>query len=256
MTEKIQQYLQQLEKEKNIKILLACETGSRAWGFPSPDSDFDVRMLYVHKSDWYLSVSERKDSIERMSENRELDIAGWELRKCLKLLRKSNAALLERIQSPILYQMDDSFLEDIQAVARQHYSRIGTMHHYWSMAKKILESIDADKPYKLKSFFYALRTACVCQWILEREEMPPIEFAKVYQQLDIDRSLVNRIEELIALKATKSESYLHTGEAELIALMHQFVNQAEAEKQTLPPGRGDAEKLDQLLQTYIRKYDH
>jgi predicted nucleotidyltransferase len=69
MEEKIKKYLSDLEKEKGIEILLACETGSRAWGFPSPDSDFDVRVIYKHKKNWYLSLTEEKDTIEYFLEN-------------------------------------------------------------------------------------------------------------------------------------------------------------------------------------------
>src|SRR5690606_32395753 len=113
MSEKIIQYLDKIENEKQIKILLACETGSRAWGFPSPDSDFDIRIIYVHKKDWYLSLSEKKDSIELMFENNDIDISGWDLRKSLRLLQKSNPPLLERIQSPIVYKSDNTFLAEI-----------------------------------------------------------------------------------------------------------------------------------------------
>ena len=94
MKEKIQQYLQEIESQKSIKILLACETGSRAWGFPSPDSDYDIRLIYMHDKDWYLSLNEKKDTIELMLEDNNLDISGWDLRKSLRLLWKSNSALL------------------------------------------------------------------------------------------------------------------------------------------------------------------
>jgi len=141
MNEKIIQYLDKIEKEKDVKILLACETGSRAWGFPSPDSDFDIRIIYVHKKDWYLSLSEKRDSIDLMFENNEIDITGWDLRKSLRLLQKSNPPLLERIQSPILYKHNSSFLKEMNDLANSQYSRIATIHHYLSMAKKFLEDI-------------------------------------------------------------------------------------------------------------------
>ena len=98
MKEKIKQYLKEIEQRKNIKILFACETGSRAWGFPSPDSDFDIRLIYRHKKSWYLSLNEKKDTIELMADNNELDLSGWDLKKSLTLLSKSNPPLLEKIQ--------------------------------------------------------------------------------------------------------------------------------------------------------------
>ena len=106
MDKKIKKYLKNIEEKFDITILLACETGSRAWGFPSPDSDYDVRLIYKHKRDWYLSLAEEKDTIELMLDNNEIDISGWDIRKTLRLLWKSNPPLLERIQSPIIYTCD------------------------------------------------------------------------------------------------------------------------------------------------------
>jgi predicted nucleotidyltransferase len=156
MKQKIIKYLEQIEEEKNIKILLACETGSRAWGFPSPDSDFDIRLIYMHEKDWYLSLSEKKDTIERMLDNNEIDISGWDLRKCLRLLKKSNPPLLERIQSPILYKTDNNFLLRINEIAKTAYSRIASAHHYLGIAKKHIDEVKDRDEYKLKKFFLCI----------------------------------------------------------------------------------------------------
>ena len=256
MKAKILSYLKQIEEEKAIKILWACETGSRAWGFPSPDSDYDVRLVYVHKKDWYLSVHDQKDFIERMFENKELDITGWELKKSLRLLKKSNASFLERIQSPIVYAMDEGFRTDILPVAQACYSRITTIHHYLSMAKKILAEISGGEDFKLKKFFYALRCATVCKWILEKEEIPPIEFRRVYTRLNINQKRQDRIEELIALKATMPESYLHTGEQDLLDFINECIELAEEKKHTLPAGNGRMDALNEILRQYVTQYDH
>ncbi len=199
MRQKINSYLAQIEKEKDIKILLAVETGSRAWGFPSPDSDYDIRMIYVHPQDWYLSLTEKKDSIEMMLENNDLDITGWDLRKVLRLLWKSNPPLLERIQSPIIYKQDAEFLEAFRSIAQDTYSRIATIHHYVNMAIKCYAEISEGETYKLKKFFYALRAATACKWILEKKEIPPIEFKRMLSGLELKKSLTDRIEELISL---------------------------------------------------------
>ena len=105
METKIKDKLKDIEQKYQVKVLYACETGSRAWGFPSPDSDYDVRMIYMHDLDWYLSLSDKKDTIEFMSEDGELDVTGWDIKKCLKLMWKSNGALLERVQSPVVYRV-------------------------------------------------------------------------------------------------------------------------------------------------------
>ena len=247
MNEKIIQYLDKIEKEKDVKILLACETGSRAWGFPSPDSDFDIRIIYVHKKDWYLSLSEKRDSIDLMFENNEIDITGWDLRKSLRLLQKSNPPLLERIQSPILYKHNSSFLKEMNDLANSQYSRIATIHHYLSMAKKFLEELKEKEDYKLKKFFYALRSATACKWILEKEEMPPIEFQKMLSGLNIENSLINRINELISLKATISESYLHNGEKELINFIEICINSADEKRKILPSSKGNIDELNSFF---------
>lgn len=247
MEEKIKKYLSELEKEKDIEILLACETGSRAWGFPSPDSDYDVRIIYKHKKNWYLSLIEKKDTIEFFLDNNEIDISGWDLRKSLRLLWKSNPPLLERIQSPIIYKSNNEFIKGINLLSSKTYSRISTIHHYLSMAKKNLEEINNSSEYKLKKFFYALRTSVACLWILEKEEIPPIEFNKMLKELDIKENLKIRIEELIKIKSTVSESYFHNNELELINFMKDCINKAETNAQKLPSSSGKIDDLDNFF---------
>jgi len=256
MNKKINQYLNKLEEEKDVKILLACETGSRAWGFPSPDSDFDIRIIYKHKKDWYLSLNKQKDSIALMYENNEIDITGWDLRKSLKLLQKSNPPLLERIQSPIIYKSDDEFLTEMKTVAQSQYSRIATIHHYLSMAKKFLSELKENEDYKLKKFFYALRSATACKWILETDEIPPIEFIKMVNKVELSKPLTDRINELIHLKSTKSESYRHKGEKELISFIENCINESDEKRQKLPSAKGNVDDLNALFLKILARYDH
>ncbi len=253
MTEKILHYLNKIEAEKDIKILLACETGSRAWGFPSPDSDFDIRIIYVHKLDWYLTINNPKDTIEMMLENNDIDISGWELRKSLQLLAKSNPALLERLQSPIIYKADAQFIEKIKPLAQACYSKIATMHHYLNMAKKMIEDIDHSKEYKLKRFFYALRTSTACLWILEKDEMPPIEFSKMLDGLTEMSAHKERIMELIALKSTISEAYFHTGDKELIEFMQKCIDRASNEANSLATSKGNVTSLNTFLASQVQQ---
>jgi len=244
MKTQITHYLKQIEQDRNIKILLACETGSRAWGFPSPDSDYDVRLIYLHKRDWYLGLIDQKDSLQIMLENNELDFSGWDLRKCLRLLMKSNAALLERIQSPIIYQADTAFMKEIMTVAAPCYSRRSTLHHYLGLAKKNYAGICESKQYKLKKFFYALRAATACRWIITKDQMPPIEFQTMLYTLDIDDSIIARIEELVELKSTSSESYLHQGDNKILEFIDENIIQAKNNANNLPVSHPDVKKLN------------
>ncbi len=253
MHHNIKYYLEEIEKEKQIKILLASETGSRAWGFPSPDSDYDVRIIYMHPKDWYLSLTEKKDSIQRMLENNEIDITGWDLRKSLRLLMKSNPPLLERIQSTIIYHQDDQFVNSIEALANNSYSRISTIHHYVSMAKKFFADIVNEKEYKLKKLFYALRSATACLWILKKNEIPPINFLQMIDGLDINEDLVTRINQLISIKSTQSEAYFHKGEPELFAFIHHCISLSEAGANSLPSVKTDIVQLDQFFVKMLDK---
>jgi predicted nucleotidyltransferase len=254
LKDRIRKYLEQIEKEKNVTILLAAETGSRGWGFPSPDSDYDIRIIYKHHEDWYLSLGERKDTIEMMLENNDLDISGWDIRKALRLLWKSNPPLLERIQSPILYKYDEDFFTQINEIATTYYSRIATMHHYLNMAIKCYEDVAGKQEYKLKRFFYALRTASVCRWIMEKDEMPPIEFNKVLDGINLPSGIRQKIEDLVAFKAQQDESYLHNGEEELIAYIKESIDLAESVAKTLPPAKGNMEDLDLFFRQIIKKH--
>lgn len=118
--QRVRDALARLETERNVRVLYACESGSRAWGFASRDSDYDVRFLYVHQSDWYLSVEDRRDVIEEPLNN-ELDVSGWELRKALRLLRKSNPPLLEWLKSPVVYLHDAVFTREFGELSERFY---------------------------------------------------------------------------------------------------------------------------------------
>lgn len=247
MENKIIEYLKQVEKEKNISILLACETGSRAWGFPSPDSDYDIRFIYKHEKNWYLSLNDKKDSIERMFDNNEFDLSGWDLKKSLNLLWKSNPPLLERIQSPIIYISNDKFHKGIKELANSTYSKIATMHHYLSMSKKMYSEIIGQKEVKLKKLFYALRAATACKWIEEKEEIPPIVFKIMLEQLEIDSALKHQILSLIELKSSKNEDYFHKQELEINSFIEKCIAQADKVANSLPSAKGNIEELNSFF---------
>ena len=128
MKDKIQNKLKQIELEKGVEILYAVESGSRAWGFASPDSDYDIRFIYKHDLDYYLSLWEQTDVIEFMTED-DLDGSGWDLRKTVKLLAKSNAPLLEWIYSPVVYYENEAFMNQMRALAKDCFFFFFCLHH-------------------------------------------------------------------------------------------------------------------------------
>ena len=115
MRKQILKKLAEIEMEHDVRIIYACESGSRAWGVPSKDSDYDVRFIYAHPRDYYLSISPLRDVIE-LPIDPVFDINGWDIRKALSLLRKSNIRLLEWLQSPIVYVQSDEPFELFKAV--------------------------------------------------------------------------------------------------------------------------------------------
>ena len=152
MKEIILEQLKKLEQQRDIKILFACESGSRGWGFHSPDSDYDVRFVYVHKKDWYLSIEDRKDFIEFPKDD-ILDITGYELRKMLKLFRSSNAVIFEWIQSPVMYRKNEAFLERIKLLVKEYYSPKAGLHHYLGLTRNTFEAYLQAERVKLKNTF-------------------------------------------------------------------------------------------------------
>ncbi|MCB9260939.1 MAG: nucleotidyltransferase domain-containing protein [Flavobacteriales bacterium] len=239
--------LEEIENQLGIKILWACETGSRAWGFPSPDSDFDIRLIYVHRPEWYFTVKEKEDHLSFMMEDGMFDITGWELRKSLRLLLRSNPPLLERLQSPIVYKSMEGFQAAMLDLAKQFYSRLATMHHYLSMAKKGMEHLESNQTFKLKSFFYVLRCSVVCRWVEQREDIPPIVFQQALNGLDVDSLIHSDIHRLVELKANQKEDYRHCGEERLMHFVKENLKMAENVVGSLRVAKCDVKQLDKFF---------
>ncbi|HOZ78757.1 MAG TPA: nucleotidyltransferase domain-containing protein [Ferruginibacter sp.] len=239
----IQTILTNIEQKKKIKILYACETGSRAWGFPSPDSDYDIRFVYMHERDWYLNLSQRKDTIEIM--DGDLDITGWDLRKCLTLLKKSNAPLIERFQSPIEYYSVPGFKDDFKKMIESYYSPIAVFYHHHSLAKKFWEELKDKDEYKLKSLFYLVRSLLSCNWILEDKQVLPMDIFGLMQYATDEQKL--KINELIALKATVREKYQHPKDTNVHEWIVAWFEKAEAGKDKLEANKKDIADLNEFF---------
>jgi uncharacterized protein len=245
----IMAHLKGLESSHGIHILFACESGSRAWGFPSPDSDYDVRFVYVHPLDWYLSINENRDVIE-LPINAELDISGWDLRKVFRLVAKNNSIIYEWLQSPIVYSEDEPFMIHFTEQMKHCFSPIAAMHHYLSSAKKYYEECLSEQ-VKLKKYFYCLRCTLASAWIASRQTVPPIEIGKLLSIID-DKALVARILELINLKSIKEESYLHPKEPQLEEYLKKIIEQCESVASSLQKSKIDINHLDASFRTVVK----
>ena len=181
MRPRIQQSLCDIEEKCGVRILYACESGSRAWGFESLNSDYDVRFIYVHPLDWYLSVTDKKDVIETpMDDN--LDVNGWDIRKSLSLLRRSNSVLLEWLSSPIKYREDDLAVRPLLELGRKAFVPTLSCRHYLGMARRSMAGCQADEKVKMKSYLYAVRPVLCCRWIVTYQSPAPMRIGDLMEE--------------------------------------------------------------------------
>lgn len=205
MIDEIKSELARLETENDIKILLAVESGSRAWGFASQDSDWDVRYIYIHKLDWYLRIDQYKDSQEEILPN-DIDLSGWELRKAFRLFRKSNPPMLEWLRSPIVYREQFSTAEKLRELSEKYYNPRSCMYHYLSMAKGNFNEFLKDRELvKIKKYFYVLRPVLACEWILNEKSFPPMEFDRLVDSQVKDSQVRTAIDNLLERKMAGEE---------------------------------------------------
>lgn len=200
----IQQRLDEIEQQHQVTILHAIESGSRAWGFASSDSDWDVRFIYIHRPRWYLSIHESRDVIELPIEG-DLDINGWDLRKSLRLMHKGNPVLFEWLASPIVYRQNSEIMESYRSIAAPFFLPNTAMHHYLHMAKgNFREYLHRDQ-VRLKKYFYVLRPVLAMQWIEQGWGQPPMLFSDLVEKLVPPGDLFNEIEQLLEWKRNADE---------------------------------------------------
>lgn len=253
MRDKIQLELEKIEKENDVNILFAVESGSRAWGFPSKDSDYDVRFVYIHQVDWYLSINEKRDVIEYPISD-ALDISGWDIRKALQLFAKSNPALLEWIRSPIFYSKNSDLPERLQKISEDDFDPKATMYHYLHMASKNYREFLQEESVKLKKYFYVLRPILACKWLEEKGTLPPVEFEKLMNKLALKQNLLAEINDLLIKK--KSGVELDAGPK--ITLLNEFLEEQISYYQEyvkeIEKGKGiEVEKLNDLFRDILFK---
>jgi predicted nucleotidyltransferase len=201
----ILQCVSDIEATHDVSVLFACESGSRGWGFASPDSDYDVRFIYVNRLPWYLRVEAQRDVIEQPISG-ELDVNGWDLRKALQLLRDSNPTLLEWLRSPIVYRQDDDFAARLRMLTEDGFSPVRGYHHYVSMAKKNLREHLLGEVVRYKKYLYVLRPLLAARWIREGRGVPPMRFAELAQATLTDRALIDEVNALLEVKMRAGEA--------------------------------------------------
>ena len=202
MKELIIQKLKEIEQSEDIVILHAVESGSRAWGFPSPDSDYDVRFIYVRKPEFYLKLEKTRDVVE-LPINDMLDINGWDLSKTLQLLHSSNPTLFEWMSSPVVYRQTD-FIDQLRPIMDQYFSCKSGLYHYLSMAEGNYREYLKGETVRAKKYFYVLRPVLACKWILRTHTKPPMLFRELVDA-ELDEALKPAVERLLDLKMNAPE---------------------------------------------------
>ena len=232
----ITEKLKQIEIENDVRILWAIESGSRSWGFDSPDSDYDVRFIYVNKPDWYMTIDEGRDVIE-LPVDEVLDISGWDLRKTLRLFSKSNPVLIEWLVSPFVYMRYGTFRDQILEIASECFSPRACSHHYLRMAENNYNRYILPRdPVNIKKYFYVLRPLLNILWLSDKGTIPPMQFTETLNALDLPEDVLGVIRELLEQKTKTSEM----GKGPKIPLLEDFIQkQMEWAQRTVNPLRSD-----------------
>lgn len=253
MQEEIRKELSRIEIQHDIKILYAVESGSRAWGFASVDSDWDVRFIYIHRLDWYLTIDDKRDNFDEILPN-DIDLAGWELKKALRLFRKSNPPLLEWLRSPIVYCQQFATAEKLRDLTKDYFSPKSCLHHYLHMAEGNYRAYLQKENVRVKKYFYVLRPILACSWIEETNTMPPMEFDKLLENQVRDQDVKLEIETLLARKIQGEElneepqiKLLNDFLGEKIEYYNSFIN---ALGKTNPP---ETTKLNELFRQTLKE---
>lgn len=247
--EEVQERLRRAENEHEVKVLLAVESGSRAWGFASPNSDYDARFIYVNKPEWYLSVGleEQRDVIEYPIID-DMDINGWDLRKALRLFWKSNPGFVEWVQSTIIYEHSGSFHERAKALLPQVYSVESGIYHYRSMAKTNFRGYLQAPEVPLKKYFYVLRPLLSVRWLERFDKPAPIEFDTLRQVIDGEPELHRAIDDLLAIKRASPEM----GLSPQIMPIQKFVERELHRLEAIKPTRSERKEVEPLLSQLFR----
>lgn len=241
--EEIGRRLSGIEREEGVRILFACESGSRAWGFASSDSDFDVRFIYAHPRDWYLTVERRRDVIERPISD-DLDLSGWDLLKALRLFRNSNPPLLEWLVSPLVYRESGPTAGRLREIAARRFSPRACAHHYLHMARGNAREYLRGEEVWTKKYLYVLRPLLAVLWLEADKGMVPMEFAALAEGVVPQGALREAIADLVDRK----RAGLELSRGPRIPAISDFIDSelARLESGFALRGEGDARERDSI----------
>ena len=219
MRELILQKLNEIEARENVKIIYAAESGSRAWGFASTNADYDVRFIYIRQLEDYLRLNEIRDVIEWQLDE-TLDINGWDIKKTLMLMHKSNPTLFEWGNSPVVYRTTDEW-ERVMELFPGYFMVKPGLYHYLSMAKGNYREYLKRDSVLVKKYLYVIRPVLACRWIINKGTPPPVLFTELLEVVT-DAALTDEIHKLLELKI----SYPEKKEVPRIEPLNRFIEEA------------------------------
>ncbi len=239
--------LRDIESTHKVRILLAVESGSRTWGFESPDSDYDVRFIYAHPREWYLSIEEGRDVIE-LPVRGTLDISGWDLRKALRLFRKSNPVLAEWLVSPLVYCESGALAKGLRGLAERYYSPKAAAYRYLSMSRNNFNRYLSGRPeVSLKKYLYVLRPLVSILWLMEHGGLIPMSFMETLDAVCVPSGARAAVAGLLARKKAVSE----IGQGKRIPAIEKFISdtleKASAYCQVAPVNKPPLDKVNALF---------
>jgi len=216
----IDRRLSAIERDFGVEIFYACESGSRAWEFASPDSDYDVRFLYRHPRDWYLSLTEQRDVVETPIEG-VYDVNGWDLRKALRLALNGNPVLFEWLSSPIRY-LERPLAEDFRDMAFSVFDPVKAYRHYFSMARGQRRTYLMGETVRQKKYFYAVRPLLACRYLLAERTIVPMRFFDLVDAVAPPAEVRETLVELLRAKRAASEA----AEAQRLPVLDRWIEQS------------------------------
>ncbi|GAA3943844.1 nucleotidyltransferase domain-containing protein [Litoribacillus peritrichatus] len=247
--------IKRAEQEYNVRVLYAVESGSRAWGFASENSDYDVRFIYAHPQDWYLTVDlEKKRDVIEYPIVDEIDINGWDVRKALQLMWKSNPAIVEWLKSPIVYRDDQIFAPMARNALEDLYSVEKGIYHYRNMAMNNYREHLNKETVTLKKYFYVLRALLSILWLEKYQSTAPIEFSALRSLISDRRALNQTIDELLVQKRSGQE----TEKAPPIPILTAFISEQLTRLEQLSKYADQSDqrvnRLNQIFQIIVSSY--
>ena len=245
MKEKIIAKLTEIEKTEQVRILYCAESGSRATGLSSEDSDYDARFIYIRNEIDYLKLEPMRDVIEWQCDD-TFDVCGWDIKKALTLAYRSNPALLEWISSPIVYKETEDWKPVAEAI-KEFFSQKKALMHYLSMAKSNYDSAFKTENIKFKKYFYVLRPLLSAEWVLTKNEMPPLEFEKLTALLP-EGEITDAVTTLIQAKRSGSKKMEGAPLPHLNEYIESHLTAIDTAANTLPaPEHKDISALDKIF---------